>query len=410
MKAHSKLMRGAVSACAFILLSLGLLSEARADGNPLGVPPLGAPPAGNPTPGNPLGVPALGVPALGDANALPGAKMRVPDFVKPGARFYYESMSASDANFAGKPSTGSGITRIDVVSVTETKVLLRVSEFALFNGAYAYAGGSSIEVGPTESKAGNRLWIEKDVLADFKSDQQTQVVRGPVSVSGKNVEATSLTRIAGNTASRIVYSSDTGMLLWQQSAQGQRRPGMTDEFMREITGTTAFRGQRQVDYPWIKQKTPQWARGGLRLNYKGQQTLSSPVAASVAMPTQQTATVAEAGDNWATFNVTTQFGENPAATSRFIQGPASVGYWMDPAVLQGLREGQIDHDDQLKVTLTYQVLDGPAGRLGVVTEASDSGAYQLQWGFNLQDGALTYTGFSLAATNIRVEYTLTGRE
>ena len=85
-------------------------------------------------------------------------------------------------------------------------------------------------------------------------------------------------------------------------------------------------------------------------------------------------------------------------------------YWMDPEVLNNMRPGKIDQDAVLQSTLTYDIAETQNGRFGVLTDASDTQSFKLQWVYSLQDGTLTYSSMEIPSMNTKVEISLVGKE
>ena len=99
--------------------------------------------------------------------------------------------------FNGKPSASAGIIRIEVIAVTDTKVLTRTSSYlqrpdtgTLFSGS-----SSSVISANGHQKQVLAIWIDTKALEAFQSDANTQVVSGPFPHNGQTYDAKTITHI-----------------------------------------------------------------------------------------------------------------------------------------------------------------------------------------------------------------------
>ncbi len=341
---------------------------------------------------NPLEAP---VPAKGGvaAPALAGAKIAVPDFVKPGARFVYEGGSSTENDDPQKAnSAGVGLTRFDVVAVTDTHVLLSVGTFltALQGSGHSYSGSSAGAFGDFEIRSGGALWIPKEVLEAYTTSDLMQVTTGPFELNGRKYSAKTMTRITPESALRQVWDIGTGLKLSEQSGTGKaRRAGDLTGFNRKINGYSNYQMFRQMKLPWLDAPAPAWVKDLHSMEYEGSQTMYIQGGDPISVPFTSTLEVQERGDNWIRFAMTMSMQQGQPAKTSVNSGPGSVGcYWMHPDVLRRMKEGLIDEDQLLGTRLEYSQQDGPQGRLGVLKETGS--AHVLIWGYSLKDGALVY--------------------
>lgn len=354
---------------------------------------------------------------LAPANPLTGGagaeKVFVPEFIKPGARFVYEGGSASQPDFNKPASAGVGLTRFEVIAVSDTKVILRVANYlrAMNGNGHTLSGSSALAVDAFTVKSGGAIWIDKNILMSYANDGQTKIVDAPWPIAGRNYEARSVTTLGNDSASRFVWDRGTGLLLANQICSGALRPGAQDPFMRQNTSNMSFRSYRQVDVPWANAPFPDWATKVRKLSYRGQQTLIGGVGPSITTPFRNTVEFTERGDNWAIATSTMEYPQQPPAKTPTAVGPASIGgYWMNPQALGKMQPGVIDQDEAIGCTTSYQITQTPMGRFGVLTEANAAGTYRVNWAYDLNDGALVYASMEMNELNMKLELMLEGRE
>lgn len=365
---------------------------------------------------NPLEAPT---PKKGAAVANPligrvaGAKIVVPDFVKPGARFVYESGSSTENDDPNKVnSAGVGLTRFDVIAVTDTHVLLQQGTFlqSMRGDGHSYGGSAHIAFGDFEIKSGAALWIPKEVLDAYVTAEPTQVNSGPYELNGRTYDVKTLTRITKESAMRQTWDRGTGLKLTEQTGVGQpRRAGDLTGFNRKITGTTVYQTFRQMKLPWLDAAPPAWVKDLQSLHYEGKTTMHLPGSEPLSLPFSSRMEVAERGENWVRFTLTMNMGQGQPTKSSLNSGPGSIGgYWLHPDVLRKMRAGVLDQDEMLGTRLEYSVQNGPQGRLGVLTETGS--AHRLLWGYSLEDGALVYSRWEQPEINQTIEVTLAERK
>jgi hypothetical protein len=276
---------------------------------------------------------------------------------------------------------------------------------------YTFSGGSSVAIDAFTVKSGGAIWIDKNILMGYATDQQTQIVDAPWQIDGRTFDTRSVTTLGTDSASRFVWDRGTGLLLANQICSGAMRPGMKDPFMRQNTSNISFKSFRQLDVPWAGAPFPEWAKTVRKLHYRGQQTLVGGVGPTISSPFSNTVEFTERGESWAIGISTTEYPQQPASKSAIATGSAALGgYWMNPDALAKLEAGVVDEDQVVGSTTTYQVAQTQMGQLGVLTESNAAQTYRLNWAYDLNDGALIYACVEMNELNLKVELMLDGRE
>lgn len=341
-----------------------------------------------------------------------GGKVYVPDFIKPGARFLYEGGSSTENDDPNKlNSAGVGLTRYDVVAVSDTHVMLQVGTFldAMNGGGQKYGGSTHLAFGAFEVDSGGALWIPKQVLEAYVTADPLQVVNGPYEQNGRTYDTRTLTRITKESAMRQIWDRGTGLKLSEQTGVGQpRRAGDPTGFNRKITATSVYQTFRQLKLPWLDAAPPAWVKDVQALQYAGTQTMHLPGSQPISIAFSSAMDVQARGADWIRFALTVTVQGNQPSKSVVFSGPGSTGgYWLAPEVLRKMKPGVVDEDEMLGTRLEYAVQDGPQGRLGVLIETGH--AHRLIWGYSLDDGVLTYSRWEQPELNQTTEVTLEGR-
>lgn len=341
-----------------------------------------------------------------------GGKVYVPDFIKPGARFVYDGGSSTENDDPNKlNSAGVGLTRYDVVAISDTHVMLQVGTFlqSMDGAGQNYGGSVDVAFGSFEVDSGAALWLPKHVLEAYVTADPLQVVNGPYELNGRTYDTRTLTRITKESAMRQVWDRGTGLKLTEQTGVGQpRRAGDPTGFNRKITGTNIYQTFRQLKLPWLDAAPPAWVKDVQSLRYAGSQTMHLPGSQPISIPFSSVLDVQARGANWLRFAQTLTVQGNQPNRSVLFSGPGSTGgYWLAPEVLRKMEAGVIDEDEMLGTRLEYSVQDGPQGRLGVLIETGS--AHRMIWGYSLEDGVLTYSRWERPQLNQTTEVTLEGR-
>ena len=259
-------------------------------------------------------------------------------------------------------------------------------------------------------------WFPVKQLAELQSAGGIHISRGPFPLGGKNYQATIIAFQARDNTTMKFYDSGTGLLLASSVGAGHMRWDPVDNggLNRQVQRSSTFETYRVLDLPWTKANatSPDWAAKVKRLTYRGTQQLALiPDGGGVALG--RTVTVTERGDGWAIASVGETVQGQPAgpAETLHVQGPSSIGaYWMNPAALRDMKEGEIDKDPLLGVTLRYDVRQTPAGKLGVLTQTSRQGGQIREYGYSLDDGALRLITDAQRAMGYVRQFELAGRE
>ncbi len=390
--------RGFVAGLVALALFAGVASEASGQANPL---KQNRPGQQQQQQGNPLA-------------ADPGAnvgKLFVPDYIKPGVRLVYSSGSSQEMDDPTKPvSAGTGLTRWDVIAVTDTHVLMVQSTYLDRPAGRVYMASNVVAVNAMQVIGGTSLWTSPEAMEAMRTRGDLQVAEGPMEIDGVTYDAVTFTKIDTQTAMRQFFDKGTGLKLAEQLGQGPpQRGGDPTGFNRKINSQMQFQTYREIELPWLGAKDPEWAQKVTAMHYRGGQTMTQPNGPPLTLPFTYSVRFDQRGDGWALGKATIQFQGQSPSTTPTLTGRARVGaYWMSPAALAEMKPGIIDRDESLGSTLSYGVHEGNMGRLGVLTD--EGPGYRMVYGYDLNDGALMYAMQHNAEMNLTLEMGLAGRE
>jgi len=288
-------------------------------------------------------------------------RLPAPVWVAEGVRLTFSAAAASIGFDTETPvGSGAGFTTVDVVALDRNLVVLDIASWGRVPGAgitllakHSYVGMAS---------RGGEFWLHPDVLrkATDKAGEQLKVVRMQATAHGKNYEVIRFQDDAEDHRYVQQFDVATGILV-----SAATRVGKEDA---ERTQTdTQFISRRRIDRSWLNLPPPVWVATVRGFTLRG--NLSTTIPGAPPMGGQSvhgTATVTRRGARWLECEVTTTLGSPyglPAATNEVtdVSGIAQVGgFWLPPAGLAALRNGQVLDEDP--IVGTRQVVTGADGQ------------------------------------------------
>ncbi|MEM1354571.1 MAG: hypothetical protein AAGH88_06780 [Planctomycetota bacterium] len=375
---------------------------------------------------------------------LPGNNPNVsqarPEWLKPGAQVTYAVTDSYNPNpnpnlppnQQPKPSAGMGYREYTVIAVTEEKVYLQQTLYLAPQGLPLKDDGSvDMTIDPKaqatamsykvvtgmEVNQGDAIWMPPARLQAMEQKRESSAdgTQGswidPTSwpVQGQLVNAVKIELWGANFARNRVYRRDTGMLLFHHDATGGVKPGTARNniYAKEIVDIRQLVHYEQIDSPMIGGGFPAWTQQVKAMHYTGQQAFVMQGAPPVSLPMSITMTV-EQNDGQIMLGKALMKQQGSADQSTdVVMGPGSLfGYWVDPRALSQLRPGEIHRNDATRTFITYQVQEGPLGRLGVFVHSNEAKSFFAVNGYDLQDGKLMYMQFAQPEQNLVREFQL----
>lgn len=347
----------------------------------------------------------------------PPARANWPDWVKPGARLTYRTMSATVAGSAdGFQIDGSG-TWVDARTGQSTRgnasaegfeqyTLFGVSPQRIIVDHKVYntdPGGQGLSPIPTSPIRVTRQlpcdgFRHPEDLAKYPDGQtgSTRVLRYDMVVNEQTSRAIRITETAKGMRTSKVYDRDTGVLL-ESSLVGDVQT-KEDEGAKVMIIYNQFAGYRNVDLPWIGMSmTPEAQQiKFITANYTTEMSL---VGSNVAAPAQQFE-----------LQLTIQQHDGEMLIVKTDKQQAIltlvITYWIDPRILARLQPNQqLDVDPHLGMTTrTSTIQDGQATI--IIDGLADRfvSRYDLQTGF-ITDHEISKTT-DIAETTNRAKYTM----
>lgn len=369
-------------------------------------------------PANPLDPrqPGQANPGQAGADAPPVnlQKVFVPDFVKPGASFFYNEGSGSftpNQNPNMPMNSGAvGITRYDVLAVTDSEVLLKRVMYLQRGNNLTYATSGDLAIDQMKVVGGATFWTDMRVVDGFKPDKDLTITHGPFPLNGVKYECTTVERITRDASARQFWDRGTGLLLASQLATG--RVLGQDLFNRDNTSSQQFISYRPAVMPWVDDPQPEWSRTVRKMVYEGANTMHQVNGPPIPIRYRATNDFLEHNDGWAKLNVTVEMEWQQPATSPAIASNLLFGnWWISPDALKRMQPGELWRNDATRSTVTYDVSPGPNGQqLGYISEVGENNFFVLRYGYDLNDGALVHFFKLDRELNTTTESVLVGRE
>ncbi|MEM6551581.1 MAG: hypothetical protein AAF750_05590 [Planctomycetota bacterium] len=337
--------------------------------------------------------------------AAPNAAAPLPAFIKPGTRLIYAATAQQVDPNTRKPSTfgAKGFNVYDVVAVTppHAHVLGRIYSPPPMqpNGPQRQTGLTPNFITLKQPTGDAALWMPKADLDAIQSskDATSEIIverGGTLQAAGQTFKTVVVAVNIRNQTSRTIYDADSGLMLSRVSQQAD--PNIPFTQRKRSGGSEQLVAIRQLSLPWLNTPTqaPAWLTPNATLRYQGQvQTRGAEMFQTTAA---SQITFTQTGPNWSSATsqlqlfINGQPHQNPT-TSLHLDGPGNtLGLWKDPNTLAQLRPGVLDQDPVLNSKLSYDVQDGPQGRLGVFIEQDANDAHVRVYGYNLQTGVLTF--------------------
>ncbi|MEM1211125.1 MAG: hypothetical protein AAGI68_02400 [Planctomycetota bacterium] len=337
--------------------------------------------------------------------AAPVTTKPLPAFIKPGTRLIYAGTAQQIDPNTRKPSAlgAKGFNVYDVVALTPTyaHILGRIysPHSQQPNGPQHQTGLTPNSVTLTKPTGDGALWMPKADLDNLQSskDANGEIIverGGTLQAAGQTFKTVVVAVNIKNQTSRTIYDADSGLMLSRVSQQFD--PNIPFTQRKRSGGSEQLVAIRQLSLPWLNTPTasPAWLRPNATLRYQGQvQTRGAEMFQTTA---NAQITVIETGPDWSTATSRLQLHVNGMPqgvpnTSLLLDGPGNtLGLWKDPNALAQLRPGVLDQDPLLHSKLSYDVQNGPQGRLGVFIEQDANDAHVRVYGYNLQTGILTF--------------------
>lgn len=391
----------------------------------------------NPVPDPNAPVPEIRLPGNDNPNANPDAR---PEWLKPGMQVTYAVSDSYNPNpnpalpphQQPKASAGMGYREYTVIALTDEKVYLQEVMYLAPQGLPLTTDGNiDMRVDPKAQVAGLSFSIVTGLEinqgeAIFMSPARLQAMEqkreanadgtqgswiDPTSWSYQNdlVKAVKMEYWGESYAKKMVFNRDNGMLLFYHSAIGNPRPGTAQSniFSREIVDMRQLVHTEQIAVPLIGAPFPEWTLQVKSMQYSGQQAFIMEGAPPVTLPMTLTMTV-EHNDGQLMLGKTLVQQQGVADhRAESVMGPGTfLGYWVNPQALAQLRQGEVHKNDATRTVVTYQIQDGPLGRLGVFVHTNEAKNFFAINAYDLQDGKLMYMQFAQPEVNMMREFTL----
>lgn len=331
-----------------------------------------------------------------DAPAPNLQKIFVPDFVKPGASFFYTTgtgqmnRNARADNNIPMNSGSVGVTRYDVLGVTESAVYVNAVLYLQRPGGLKYAGSTLRKFSQMEVVGETAFYTDMRVIDGLVPNNDLQITHADMPLNGKTYSTTTTERVTRDYSARQFWDRGTGLLLARQLASGQILG--PDSFQRETTSSEQFISHRPAEMPWSKFAAPEWVGKARKLVYEGAETLHQSNGPAIPMGYRGTLEFAEHGNGFVVVNSTLETQWSQPIRSQDVASVHRFGnWWISPQALREMKSGVIANVPATKSQITYEVAAGPNGQqLGYLAEIGENNAFVIRYGYDLNDGCLIH--------------------
>lgn len=301
-----------------------------------------------------------------------------------------EENRAADRRLFKVGTGGYSFTQYDIIAVTDVGVLVESRIYAL-----PPLGGAP-EVNPMVNKrlvdhaTGAGLWMSPATIEATEESRGEDggliVYKAPYTIGEHTFDAIMIVLTNGEYTRRQIYDRATGMQLYQSE--------LTDTNLIRSHAYSELTGYRVAELPWLGTQFTEQVQGFRKLTYSGAMVF---VADQLPPDLQQPGlgripdTRMELTAEFAYEAVTPELigtamtgrirmpnGQDQNTEAEILHSPnARFGLYIDPAVLNGLREGQVLDEDPaigytIRVTDVYQV---QGTTLVEITEAGRNNSY-----------------------------------
>ena len=335
-----------------------------------------------------------------------------PDWVQPGVRLTYTAGAAAAPVDPEAPGAGgAGYTQIDVVSVTDKQVVLRMTSWGMpANRGPCHPIGAASYVGP--AGVGTDWYLNPQVLKralKLDADGLT-VAHMPYKVHGKTYDAMRFEWEHADGKRVWVYDYKTGVLLHSGFDN--------DTGAAKLSAYGDLMSIRTLKAPWATAAVPDWVGEYKGLHYQGRYTLSVPGDRSYGSTLRMDMQVLDRGATWQRLKRHTERGaivqglpadvdDTVMVTGRAVFG----GLWIPPKGLQTLEDGQVlDTDPHTGIETRVEAVADGAGGERVVRIVERNRIYSSTFTYQLKTGLLAAARLSFDASHTVFEMELSGRE
>jgi len=347
-----------------------------------------------------------------DAPAVNLQKIFVPEFIKPGATFYYDERSGQFHQNSDQLNTGSvAVARYTVVGVTESQVYLVRTSYLNRNGVLVYSTSSLLPINQMQVVGGATIWTDIRVVDGMTPNKDLTITNAPLTLGGAQYDCTTMDRVTRDASARQFWDRGTGLLLAAQLATG--RVLGKDLYDREQTTSQQFISHQPSSLPWRDDPQPDWSRTVKKMVYEGTNTLTQMNGPPISTGYRGTLDFQQHFDGWSLFKQTTemQWQQQPIVFPDIASNWRIGNYWISPDALKRMQAGVIEENAATKTTLSYELRQGPNNKpLGYIVEAGQNNSFAIYYGYDLDDGALVHYFKTDTESSTQTESVLVGRE
>ena len=296
---------------------------------------------------------------------------------------------SSDKGIAPASQAAEGVMHFDVLAVGNDGVAFGRTSALLDRSTNVFTPVPNPEAAVAANKVG-QVWIAPEALRSMLSsgNDQDQVLVGPITFEGKQVQTVLFVNNSPNNYYFHAYDPTTGLLL--QSDTSVASTESTDGTSPPATNTRShleLKSLRQRGLPGFGAALPEWVGRGLAYASRVQLVDPSSGQPMAGAPTEFTEqiTFEHGGDGWAKFALTRGYNDGQSENrTGYLTGAGP--YLMDPKALGAMKAGaQLDIDELTGETIAVGQVDAQRVAVSIRSNGNEwLGVYDKQSGVLLQ--------------------------
>ena len=329
-----------------------------------------------------------------------------------------EEARAADRRFF-KTGTGAySFVQYDIIAVTAQGVLIESRIYMIPPLGGPPEVTSTVTKVLVDHATGGGLWMlpaRIEATPPSNGDDGGIIVyKAPYTIGEHTFDAIMLVNTNGEYTRRLIYDRATGMQLYQSE--------LVDSRLLRNHGYSELTGYRVAELPWVGTQFTQQMQGFSKLSYRGAMVFVAPqLPADLIQPgveqipdTRMEMAIefayADVSPDVITTNMTAQIampnGQNQNNEAQVVISPNErFGLYIDPAVLNGLRQGQVLDEDPaigytIRVSNVYQV-NGTT--LVEITETGRNNCYAAVVTYDARVGLMVASVTTQPSMNQRLE-------
>lgn len=232
---------------------------------------------------------------MGDVELILGitpqeaARFPAPAFAHPGVRLMYESTASASTNAFQRqgislpewdtPTGHVSLAAIDIVGIEAGAAIAVRTDFLIDPNTRSITGATAAHTSAGPASAMQDYWIHPDILATAEAriaGRDARVFRGTYQLNGRTHQVVRIRIQSRESVTHWMFDAESGLLLVLRGANLAGRYNTSrnnnpahDDWQETSQVQLRYLGTRQIDWPGLDGRMPEWARPGRTMTYRG---------------------------------------------------------------------------------------------------------------------------------------------